>query len=322
MVYKFRPFMIAIFFGILLPYIVFSVGEKLYWRYIYEDIKQPMYTEENLPNEEFVSVLMKDGSVQLMKLNDYLVSVLLREMPAEFELEALKAQAVVARTYTLRRHTEGSRHNSADVCTDSSCCQAYWDVGEYLSSGGKTEDLEKIRLAVSDTSDEVLIYNGSLIDATYFSCSGGMTEDAVAVWGNDVPYLKAVESPGEESAKHYVDTVTFAKEEFMQKLDINKETNTLTIDGIQYTSGGGVDTIEVCGVKIKGTTLRKKLNLNSTAMQISVIGDTVTVTTKGKGHRVGMSQYGADAMASCGTTYGEILSHYYSNTELVTYEFD
>jgi len=317
-----RRIIIVLVLGVLIPAVIMQIGEKIHHKTTDEKInsEQP---EKVLKETEFViTVLLQDDTVRKMNLDEYLVSVLLREMPAEFELEALKAQAVVARTYTLRRHEEGGRHRNADVCTNSSCCQAYWDVDEYLSSGGKIDSIVKIQSAVSATANEVITYNGSLIDATYFSCSGGMTEDAVAVWGHEVPYLRAVESPGEESAKHYIDTIAFSKAEFAEKLGLDSDPQALSVDEIVYTAGDGVDSITINGVSLKGTSLRKKLHLNSTAMLISVIGDTVTITTKGKGHRVGMSQYGAEAMAKNGSDYTEILSHYYYDTEIVSYVAD
>lgn len=265
-----------------------------------------------------ISVLMQDGTIQMMDMNDYLTCVVLREMPASFEVEALKAQAVVARTYALRRYTSAGKHVGAAVCTNADCCQGYYDLNQYLDSGGEEENIAKIQAAVSMTDKLVLVYNGELIDATYFSCSGGMTEDAKAVWGAEIPYLQSTESPGEESAAHYVDTATFTIADFLRMLNLDDK-NKVQIGNITYTSGGGVDTISVCGTLFKGTEFRQKLGLRSTAFVISVIGDTVTVTTKGYGHRVGMSQYGADAMAVGGAGFPEILAHYYRGTQLVTY---
>lgn len=265
-----------------------------------------------------ISVLMQDGSINEMAINDYLTCVVLREMPASFEPEALKAQAVVARTYALRRHALGGKHIGAAVCTDSDCCQGYYDIDAYLDNGGSAESVDKIKSAVSMTDKLVLVYHGKLIDATYFSCSGGRTEDAAAVWGAEIPYLQSTESPGEERAAHYLDTITFTTAAFLDMLEI-ENTTSARIDNLTYTSGGGVDTIRVCGKSFKGTEFRKKLGLRSTAFVISVVGDTVTVTTKGFGHRVGMSQYGADAMAVNGSDFPEILAHYYQGTQLVTY---
>ena len=269
-------------------------------------------------NEIFISILKdSDGQIMKLSLEEYILGVVLAEMPTEFELEALKAQAVVARTYALRRIELGSKHFSAAVCTDSTCCQGYCTKENYLSSGGKEEALEKVSNAVLDTSGLVLTYNDVLAEATYFSCSGGRTEDAQAVWGTDVPYLTVVDSPGEENAAHYTDTITLSSAEFQNKLGEELAGNPSSwVGAITYTKGGGVDTISLAGNEYKGTLLRKKLGLRSTAFVITAVGSNITITTKGFGHRVGMSQYGADAMALKGETYQQILSHYYPGTEL------
>lgn len=267
-----------------------------------------------------ISLQMVDGNIKIIPLEDYLVSVVLREMPADFEIEALKAQAVVARTYTLRRLKMGGKHDAAVVCTDSSCCQGYYDREEYISNGGKEDQLIKVVAAVTSTASEVLVYNDDLIDATYFSCSGGRTEDALSVWGADIPYLQSTESPGEEDATHYIDTVSISTADFANKLDLDTEIPPYKwIKSIKYTNGGGVDEIQICEKTYKGTEVRQKLGLRSTAFIISVVGDAVTITTKGFGHRVGMSQYGADAMAIQGKTYRDILAHYYRGVELIAY---
>ena len=264
-----------------------------------------------------ISVALDDGTIVQMELEEYLIAVVLMEMPAEFEIEALKAQAVVARTYTMKRHLSGEKHFAAAVCTDSSCCQGFCLPDTYLNQGGNSEDLEKIKSAIYATKDQVLTYNGKLIDATYFSCSGGMTESALAVWGSEIPYLQAVSSPGEERANHYTDTVSFSTNEFEAILGLElSDRPEQWIESISYTAGGGIDTIQICGMKYKGTEIRKLLGLRSTAFVITALGNRVTITTKGFGHRVGMSQYGADAMAVSGSSYKEILSHYYQGTVL------
>lgn len=270
--------------------------------------------------KQWLNVLMGDGSIERKWIEDYLVGVLLCEMPVEFGVEAMKAQAVVARTYALRRNEKGGKHAEAAVCTDSGCCQGYKDPALYRQQGGSVESVEKVRNAVACTSDTVLVYDGDLIDATYFSCSGGLTEDAQAVWGEEIPYLRCTVSPGEEQAKHYVETVTMSKNEFLSKLDLaSPEDGKRLIGEIAYTSGGGIDTIMVCGNIYSGTEFRRLLGLNSTAVILSVIGDHVTITTKGYGHRVGMSQYGAEAMAAQGHLYPDILLHYYRGVKLVEY---
>lgn len=261
-----------------------------------------------------VPVLEQDGSITDMELETYVTRVVLAEMPAEFEPEALKAQAVVARTYALRRNTVSQKHEKGAVCTDYRCCQAYRTEEDFLSSGESQSALDKVRAAVQTTAGEVLTYQGQLAEATYFSCSGGRTEDAAAVWGSEIPYLQAVDSPGEENASHYTDTVTFSTSDFCSKLGISE--SRVQIGKITYTDGGGVATIRIGGSSFTGVQMREKLGLRSTRFTVSAAGDTVTITTKGFGHRVGMSQYGADAMAVAGSSYEQILAHYYPGTEM------
>ena len=264
-----------------------------------------------------LTVRNRAGNLQQMTMDEYLVGVVLAEMPASFESEALKAQSVVARTYT-RKRMEGSKHDGAAVCMDPGCCQSWQSESDYLDSGGRKKSVEKVRQAVLDTDGLVLRYDGKLIDATYFSCSGGATEDAVAVWGQDVPYLQSVESPGEEDAPRFTDQVTFTAAEFAEKLGLSAGGSPEDWFGnVSCTEGGGVDTMVIRGKEFTGAQLRSKLKLRSTAFDISVSGKTITVTTRGFGHRVGMSQYGAQAMAKEGSTCAQILAHYYTGAELV-----
>lgn len=262
-----------------------------------------------------LTVLTPQGTCE-MELEEYLTGVLLHEMPVSFQPEALKAQAVVARTYAARRIGSG-KHGTAAVCTESSCCQGYTDPGDYLAAGGTREGVDKAAQAARDTAGQVLTYEGQLIDATYFSCSGGSTESAVAVWGSDVPYLQATDSPGEEISDHYTDTVTFTAGEFAQRTGCGGAGDPADWFGsVTYTEGGGVDTMRICGETYEGTRLRQLLGLKSTNFTVSVFGDLITIETHGFGHRVGMSQYGAEAMAQGGSGYEEILAHYYQGTVL------
>ena len=263
-----------------------------------------------------LTVLTDNGNLRQMGMRDYLIGVVLAEMPADFESEALKAQAVVARTYTCKR-MEHNKHGAAAVCTNSNCCQGYREWKDYLEAGGTEESVEKIRRAVMDTADQVLVYDGELIDATYFSCSGGSTEDAAAVWGRDVPYLQAVESPGEEEAPRYQVRISYTPENFRKMTGVSGEGSPNGWFGVPvYTDGGGVETLEICGTTFTGTELRSILGLRSTMFAITVEEGTIYVTTRGYGHRVGMSQYGAEAMAVSGSDYTEILRHYYTGTAI------
>jgi len=275
-------------------------------------------TQETDPavNSHSIAVLNKEDQVREMELEEYLVGVVLAEMPVSFEPEARKAQAVVARTFTLRSE-DGEKHPDAAVCMDSGCCQAYISPEEYLEKGGTQDGIDRMRAAVDATRGQVLTYEGELIEATYFSCSGGSTEDAVAVWGTDVPYLRSVSSPGEERATHYTDSVTFTKKELSDALGVNlAEKPESWFGAVTYTAGGGVKTVTIGGTSFKGTELRKLLGLRSTAFTVTAGENSVTITTRGYGHRVGMSQYGADAMAVSGSSYEEILTHYYQGTTL------
>ena len=264
-----------------------------------------------------ISVRLSDGKHTTMDIEEYITGVVLGEMPADFEPEALKAQAVAARTYTVKALQTGGKHGNGSICTDPTCCQAFVSEEAYLSKGGTKENLEKVRTAVLDTAGWVLTYEGELIEATYFSCSGGKTEDAAAVWGTDYPYLQAVSSPGEEGAAHYSDTICYSREEFETKIGCTLEGDPADWFKIKsYTPGGGVETMEICGTAYSGTQLRKLLGLPSTLITISSTEDTITIVTKGYGHRVGMSQYGADAMAVVGCNFIKILSHYYPGTQL------
>lgn len=279
-------------------------------------IQQEQQTEQ-IPRSFSVLVRDKTGKAEQWDVEDYLVGVVLAEMPVSFESEALKAQAVAARTYARKAWETGGKHGDGSVCQRGSCCQSYLSAREYVDQGGSLEGVAKVRQAVDATRGQVLTYEGGLIEATYFSCSGGSTEDALAVWGTDFPYLRAVESPGEEKAAHYSDTVVFTPEQFAATLGVMLEGKPEQwFQNVRFTGGGGVNTMEIGGKVYTGVWLRKALGLPSTAFSIGTENGKITVTTRGYGHRVGMSQYGADAMAVTGKSYREILAYYYPGTEL------
>ena len=313
----YKEWLLAFLLGMVLPGLLLgiSVERKAVPERVLESTA-PTFRPETTGRT--LELLLPDGTVETLELEEYLVGVVLGEMPASFETEALKAQAVVARTYTLKCTETGVKHGTGTLCADVSCCQAYVAPDAYDGGAG---DLDKIRLAVAETAGQVLTYNGNLIEATYFSCSGGVTEDAVAVWGTDYPYLRSVDSPGEEGAAYYTDSVYFTAGEFQQKLGRELSGSPKSWLGFTtYTAGGGVNTIRIGGVDYKGTEIRSKLGLRSTAFTMEADGEGITVNTKGFGHRVGMSQYGADAMALRGCGYEEILTHYYQGTALTSYE--
>ena len=320
-----KDILVSFLLGVVLPAVILSVCLKT---------KKPQQEAQTLVTTE-ASVLIEapahqqilipaqgdNGQCSQLDLEAYLCGVVLAEMPVDFELEALKAQAVVSRTYALRRLTVGTKHTQGAVCTDPACCQGYISEEEYRSRGGAATDIIKVSQAVQATAGEVLVYDGNLIDATYFSCSGGRTEDAQAVWGNDVPYLQATDSPGEESASYHTDEFTFSPEqvELALSLELTGEPEQwFTV--LALTDGNGVETIDICGHKFTGVEVRKALGLRSAAFTVTANEDEITFHTKGYGHRVGMSQYGADAMALAGNSYDEILAHYYCGTALMQYQ--
>lgn len=265
-----------------------------------------------------VKVRNDAGKVTRQKMDEYLVGVLLGEMPASFEVEALKAQSVVARTYAEKANSTGGKHGDGSVCTRASCCQGFVSKEAYLEQGGTEEGIKRVEEAVKAVSGLCLAYEGELIEATYFSCSGGYTEAAISVWGTDYPYLQAVSSPGEEDAAYYTDTRHFTAQAFQNALGETLDGSPAQWFGkVTYTDGGGVEVMNIGEKEYTGTQLRALLNLRSTAFTVSVDQQVITITTRGYGHRVGMSQYGADAMAAEGKTFRQILAHYYPGTELV-----
>ena len=311
-----KDILAAVWIGMILPGIMLNI---FVWKQRQREPDQLPILQGQPVQKSGNSIIVRnpEGVRTDMDLDTYLTGVLLAEIPAGFQEEALKAQAVAARTYAWKAHTKGGKHQDSSVCVDASCCQAYIREADYLSRGGNPEHLEKVRRSVLSTSGMVLFYAGEPIEATYFSCSGGSTEDAAAVWGADVPYLQAVASPVEENTKHFVTTTKLPVSDFSGRLGVN-----LSDGGIGqpvYTAGGGIQTINIGGKDFTGVQLRSLLGLKSTAIQMSVVGDQVVITTKGYGHRVGMSQYGADAMAVAGSTYEQILAHYYPGTALCSY---
>ena len=279
-----------------------------------EEIRQTDTLNQRSDGE--IIVLLESGEYS-MPFSEYLTGVLLCEIPADFHPEAKKAQAIVARTYAARVAKLGIKHGSGVVCGDPGCCQGYISPEEYYAKWGVDAPIESARKAVSETVDIVVTYMGKLADATYFSCSGGQTEDALAVWGADVPYLRSVQSPGEEEADHYFHTVEYTPYKLCEllKVELSGEP-TSWFGGVSYTEGGGVAYMFIGGKSYTGTQLRSMLGLRSTRFTIEVADGKIKISTRGFGHRVGMSQYGADAMAKAGSTCEEIIHHYYLGIEI------
>lgn len=261
-----------------------------------------------------------DGSVIEMKLEEYLIGVVAAEMPASFEPEALKAQAVAARTFTLYKANNGgcSAHQGADICTESSHCQAYVTKDQMRTNWGGNYDkyFEKISHAVSSTSGEVMLYEGEEIQVFYHASAGGQTENCENVYQEALPYLVSVSSYGEENSSHYYGEVRLSKADFAAKMKIFSssiiiEDVSSCIGAIKRYESGRVESIEIGNETFTGREIRSIFRLNSTNFTIN-IDETVVFNTIGFGHGVGMSQEGANAMAKNGAGYMEILTHYYT----------
>lgn len=272
---------------------------------------QPNIPTEPIVQEQTVTIYRTNGSVVTLAISDYLIGVVAAEMPASFSNEALKAQVIVARTYTLKKLSQGVR------LTDSVSTQAYIDEREMKNLWGSSYSIyyNKIKSAVEGTKDLVLTYQGNYIEAVYHSTSNGKTESAQNVWGNYVPYLVSVDSPWDQSATSYLRTTEKELGVVLSVLGIN-ETD-LVNASISRNVSGRVETVAV-GEKIySGIDLRTMLGLRSTDFDLTVQNGNLVITTRGYGHGVGMSQYGANGMANAGYNYEQILKHYYTGVNLV-----
>lgn len=274
-----------------------------------------------LPESGHTLKILVDGQVQEMDLNGYIWGVVAAEMPASFEEEALKAQAVAARTYSLSK-MEGTnaKHPEADLCTDYACCQAWIsrEKAEKNWGANASANAAKITQAVAETSNQVALYDGQLIRAVFHSSSSGATEDAVEVWGNSVPYLQSVVSPEGDEVPNYHSEVTYTAQEFRDLfLAAHPDADLSGEPAVWFTqpdldARGSVRTLTVGGVAISGMEARKLFALRSTAFTVETDGESVHFAVTGYGHGVGMSQYGANAMAKEGKSYTEILEWYYT----------
>lgn len=272
-----------------------------------------------------VRLLTKDGGVAELTMAEYLWGVVAAEMPASFEEEALKAQACAARTYTVLQQGRG-KHPEADICGDSTCCQAYversaaearWglNAGEY---GGK------IDRAVAETDGLGVLYNGQPIQALFFSSAAGKTVDAVEVWGNSVAYLKSVDSPEGDEVPNYRTQVALKAEEVKALTQNAYPGADLSGDPSAWfgeasrNESGGVISMSLGGVTLTGGQLRALFSLRSATFNVTWDGARFTFDVTGYGHGVGMSQYGANAMSKNGSSFEDILTWYYTGAEVGT----
>lgn len=270
----------------------------------------------------------KTGSVENLNLDEYLYGVVSAEMPASFEKEALKAQSIVARTYTIYKiiHNAG-KHQEADICDDSGCCQDWISKEDRLNKWDEKEresNWNKIVSAVKETKGKIITYNGEPINAFFHSNSGGSTEAPINVWGGSgYPYLQTVQTSGEEAYTQYKSEVNMQKQELIDKIkskyqdfSINfEEENAIQI--LEYTKGNRVKTIKIGNKNLSGVEVRSIFGLKSANFEVKIDGDNIIFSVIGYGHGVGMSQTGADSLAKQGKNCEEIITHFYIGVEII-----
>lgn len=254
------------------------------------------------------------NKITSIELEEYIIGVVAAEMPASFNEEALKAQAIASRTYAIYKMQ--TSNGDYDVVTDVSN-QGYITKEEMKDKWGSefNKYYEKIKNIVNDTKGKIMLYNDEVIEAYYFAMSNGYTEEAGLVFSENKDYLQSVKSIYEdENLKNFEVKKEMTKDSICKKLEITCDD--LNISNVVRSDTGRVNTLKINNISFKGTEVRKKLELRSTDFDIEINNDLVTITTRGYGHGVGMSQYGANGMAKAGYNFEEILKYYYKNIEI------
>lgn len=295
-----------------------------------DDKNEDKYTMEKYEPELIKVYNNKTNDVMVIDFEEYLKGVVASEMPAEFNIEALKAQAVSARTYLLyrlKKYPDGQpEHGEAPVCTGVHC-QAWSSKDDLIQShyeGWYDEYKDKIEEAVESTRGQILTYEGKIIEPLYHSTSGGRTENSEDVFSAAVPYLRSVESPYEDESPRLNSSVIITTGEFIDKIesaygdmDITESNLDTKIVLGEVSQGGKIKTLIIDGTEISGRDMRALFNLNSTNFSFIQSGNEIEILTTGYGHGVGMSQWGAEGMANKGYSYKEILKHYYTGVEIM-----
>lgn len=314
----------VVFCLVLLPFTLVSFFHD-------DELPAPPVKKGSIELPEYISVYRHaSGKTESIPFEDYVKGVVAGEMPASFEPEALKAQAVAARTYSLSKLIRSGGggnpdHHSASVCDDTHC-QVYRSPGELAeikSAEWMATGWPKIQEAVESTKGQLMYYQGSLVEQPLFhSSSGGKTENSEDVFVSALPYLRSVDSPYETAAPHQSEQIEVSLSEFKQKVkqaNPGKSLGTVgsdTIRVLERSAGGRVASLQVGSLTLRGREIRDLFGLRSANFTVSVKGDTVLFTTEGYGHGVGMSQWGANGMAQAGYNYVDILTHYYSGVEV------
>lgn len=276
----------------------------------FEEEEKENNVKEEIETPEVV-VYRSNGVVEELSMEDYLIGVVSAEMPASFNKEALKVQSILARTYALKRMEKGL------ILTDTVSTQRYINKSEMkkMWQGSFDKYYEKIKSVVRETEDMVVLYRGELIDAVYHSTSNGFTEDSENVWGNKIPYLVSVDSSWDKNVSSYLKNISFDNAKLLSIFGLSRED--LTFEVLSRNRSGRVEEVQVGERIYSGVELREVLGLRSSDFELSYDGNNLTVTTRGYGHGVGLSQYGANEMAKKGFSYSEIIKHYYVGVDIV-----
>lgn len=296
--------------------------------------ESPLVIRQSYDTDQKVTVYA-EGNVEEMSMRSYLEGVLAAEMPASFPEEALRAQAIAARTYALykialfEKQNTSDVHHGAQLCADSQHCEAYWDLEEKADTiWGESAELyrERIQAAVKETDGMVLTYQEEPIAAVFCAASGEKTESAKDIWGSEIPYLVSVDSPGGQDCAKYRSEVRINQRDFAEKIRKEAPAADFSMPPDQWfqdvtrSEAGGVISAKIGGTQLSGTKIRKLANLNSANFTVRIDGDDLVFETVGYGHGVGLSQYGARYLALAGQTCEEILLHYYPGTILIQKE--
>ncbi len=266
--------------------------------------------EETLEDKIYISVLNKNGDINKLELEEYIIGVVAAEMPASFNMEALKAQVIASRSYAMCKINNSK--NSYDVTTDVTT-QNYITIDEMKDKWKDDYMLyyNKIADAVNSTNNLVMKQEEEIICSYYFAISNGSTIESEYVFGESEDFIHSVDSSWDKDVNKYEVSTTISKDEFCNKLKL--ECDTIKVNDINRYETNHINFITVNNTTFAGTDFRHSLNLRSTDLDIAVTNNDVIITTRGYGHGVGMSQYGAHEMAKEGFTYEEILTHYYKN---------
>lgn len=293
-----------------------------------EQVQQSKENEQDYEYNKYGTITLlhkKTGEIEQVNIDDYLCNVVSAEMPANFEMEALKAQAIVARTYTVYKILN-KKHENADICDDSTCCQAWVSKEDRFArweESKRESNWQKINDCVNNTKGKIITYNNQPINAFFHSNSGGVTEIPVNVWGGTgYPYLQSVQTSGEDAYTQYLSEVVLTQDELINKLKVKYSDITIDFSNnddikiLDYTESTRVKTVKFGNHELSGVETRSLLGLKSTNFVITKEEGKIKFSVKGYGHGVGMSQTGADSMAKQGSTADEIIKHFYAGVEI------